>query len=258
MKVSAMKRLTERKTKPLNNMKSQAKKLPMATKSMKVSKVTKTTRKAQVHMKRPSGKVKETRKTPKVKKDHEEEARLDRLDSIMTGNLKSLRKALTPTNLNAIQTRPDWLLAISYQGNSTRLQILLDAGLDANSKGLLNGCVSVGHVSFLKLLLKHGADPLANCAPSDKDTAFWFDPFEACARPLVFGYNWPSPGKMRSVLLELKTSLFTRHGARAPELWRDAIDRMRDLYLEEGESRAGLGRFKKRLREVLLEFVEDK
>eukprot|EP00435_Cladocopium_sp_Y103_P007169 s2691_g2.t1 len=160
------------------------------------------------------------------------------------------------------ELHPDWLrrLVINdcwngwrYQHNrlnKDKLEVLLDAGLDVDTPGLLFTAVW-GSSSCLSLLLKRGADPLGDRARNPGHLGN----LEQC--PFVAAAEEREKLAQLRETWELKKALerHPKYAHRAAEEWRDAIERMHKNLLEMSGRRHYV-KEKKWLRDEILQHVD--
>lgn len=178
-------------------------------------------------------------------------------------SLKAFATAVSRVNdVNRLaQMHPDWLRRLviddcwNFQRNGWRyqhnrlnrdkLELLLDAGLDVDTPGLLFTAVW-GSASCLSLLLKRGADPLGDRARTPGPT--WNLDLEQC--PFVAAAE--ERGTVEQ-LRELKKALerHPKYAHRANQEWRDAIERIHENLLEMSGRKSYVNK-KKWLRDEIL------
>ena len=131
-----------------------------------------------------------------------------------------------------------------------KLEILLNAGLDVDTPGLLHS--SVGrYCACFYMLLDRGADPVGG--PGDQISG-------RC--PFVAAVLTPHPNQniyQIQNLQALKQALMEhpRHQARHEEEWREAVERIHESLLQES-GRRFFGKEKKWLRDQVLQYVDPK
>jgi len=130
--------------------------------------------------------------------------------------------------------------------SSNKLEILLNAGLDVDTPGLLHSSVAGSCLCF-HMLLERGADPVGG--PGDQNSG-------RC--PFVAAVLKPHPNQIQN-LQALKEALMEhpRRQARHEEEWREAVERIHERLLQES-GRRFFGNEKKWLRDQVLQYVDPK
>ena len=183
-------------------------------------------------------------------------------------SLKALRKVTEAQSLRSFKSAVDHVVDINRLAvlhaewlqrlvgwhsldypSCNKLEILLNAGLDVDTPGLLHSSVvpSVGSCRCFHMLLERGADPVGG--PGDQTSG-------RC--PFVNVVLTQHENLIQN-LQALKEALMKhpRRQARHEEEWREAVERIHERLLQASEPRF-FGRVKKWLRDQVLQYVDPK
>ena len=183
-------------------------------------------------------------------------------------SLKALRKVTEAQSLRSFKSAVDHVVDINRLAvlhaewlqrlvgwhsldypSCNKLEILLNAGLDVDTPGLLHSSVvpSVGSCRCFHMLLERGADPVGG--PGDQTSG-------RC--PFVKVVLTQHENLIQN-LQALKEALMEhpRRQARHEEEWREAVERIHERLLQASEPRF-CGRVKKWLRDQVLQYVDPK
>lgn len=200
------------------------------------------------HMARPAKVMKSVRKSGSLKalrlvtEAKTFEAFKAAVNAVSRANVKRLAE-IHPSFLKRLVFR-DGFAAFNYDDTSNRekLEILLDAGLDVDTPGLLNECARFSEPCF-NLLLRRGADPLGDRAR---------DPLGKC--PFVILMRRIFDVRMMKTLKK-HLEAHPKYRAHADQEWRDAIERMNESFLHS-HPRMLWSRQKKWLRDHVLQYLD--
>ena len=246
MKKSGMK--ASAKVRPKKNMKATkagSKRKPSAPSSSKTSK------------KKPAASKNVAKKPAALKKSKRKSRSLKALRKVTEAqSLRSFKSAVAHVvDINRLGVlHVDWLrrLVDGHCGYCDvacdKLEILLNAGLDVDTPGLLHSSVADSHYCpCFHMLLDYGADPVGG--PGDQTSG-------RC--PFVAAVLNQHPNQIQN-LQALKEALMEhpRRRARHEEEWREAVERIHEGLLQES-GRRFFGNEKKWLRDQVLQYVDPK
>lgn len=188
-------------------------------------------------------------KPAKVMKSVRKSGSLKALRLVIEANtfeaFKAAVNAVSRANVKRLaEIHPSFLKSLVFYQTSNRekLEILLDAGLDVDTPGLLNDCARYSEDCF-NLLLRRGADPLGDRAR---------DPLGKC--PFVILMRRIFDVRMMKTLKK-HLEAHPKYRAHADQEWRDAIERMNESFLHS-HPRMLWSRQKKWLRDHVLQYLD--